>query len=98
MERRRHFGSHKGVKRHRPTPAGSISVVPASSSVWARSSGHKDELHLFLEAGLVSRVAALSLAEVALRAGFSDQSQFSRHFKRLVGVTPRQFEPSSRIA
>src|SRR5205823_9562155 len=33
----------------------------------------------------------LSLAEVAAHAGFSDQSQFSRHFKRLVGVTPRQF-------
>jgi AraC family transcriptional regulator len=33
----------------------------------------------------------LSLAEVAAQAGFSDQSQFSHHFKRLVGVTPRQF-------
>src|SRR5207247_8750389 len=32
--------------------------------------------------------AELSLAEVAARAGFSDQSQFSRHFKHLVGVTP----------
>jgi AraC family transcriptional regulator len=33
----------------------------------------------------------LVLGDVALRAGFSDQSQFSFHFKRLVGVTPRQF-------
>jgi AraC family transcriptional regulator len=33
----------------------------------------------------------LGLAEVALCAGFSDQSKFSFHFKRLVGVTPRQF-------
>jgi AraC family transcriptional regulator len=40
----------------------------------------------------------LSLAEVALHAGFSDQSQFSRHFKRLVGVTPGQFRTPSRIA
>jgi AraC family transcriptional regulator len=40
----------------------------------------------------------LSLAEVAAHAGFSDQSQFSRHFKRLVGVTPRQFRMSARIA
>jgi AraC-like DNA-binding protein len=31
------------------------------------------------------------LAEVALRAGFSDQSQFSFHFKRIVGITPGQF-------
>jgi AraC family transcriptional regulator len=40
----------------------------------------------------------LSLVEVAADAGFSDQSQFSRHFKRLVGVTPRQFRTSARIA
>jgi AraC family transcriptional regulator len=40
----------------------------------------------------------LSLAEVALRAGFSDQSQFCHHFKRLVGVTPGQFRTPSRIA
>jgi AraC family transcriptional regulator len=40
----------------------------------------------------------LSLAEVAARAGFSDQSQFSHHFKRLVGVTPGQFRRSARIA
>jgi AraC family transcriptional regulator len=39
----------------------------------------------------------LSLAEIAARVGFSDQSQFSHHFKRLVGVTPRQFRLSARI-
>jgi AraC family transcriptional regulator len=39
-----------------------------------------------------------SIAEVAARAGFSDQSQFSRHFKRLVGVTPGQFRTPARIA
>jgi len=38
-----------------------------------------------------------SLAEIAAEAGFSDQSQFSRHFKRLVGVTPGQFRMSARI-
>jgi AraC family transcriptional regulator len=40
----------------------------------------------------------LSLAEIAARVGFSDQSQFSHHFKRLVGVTPRQFRTSARTA
>jgi AraC family transcriptional regulator len=40
----------------------------------------------------------LSLAEVAACVGFSDQSQFSHHFKRLVGLTPRQFRLSARIA
>jgi AraC family transcriptional regulator len=232
---------YEGVKRQRPTPAGSITLVPAGSPVWARSSGHKDELHIFLQAGLVTRVAAeafdldsarltvppldaldlphlraamlavdaeltagsaggplaaeslanvlavhlirhvltpqspargrdgtlprgrlravveyveehlgaslsldqmaavarlstyhfarqfkaatglpphqyvlmrrveraqqllqgggdLSLADVAARAGFSDQSQFSRHFKRMVGVTPGQFQTPARIA
>src|SRR5262245_6899925 len=39
-----------------------------------------------------------SMAEVAASAGFSDQSQFSHHFKRLIGVTPGQFRRSARIA
>ena len=33
----------------------------------------------------------LSLAQIAIEVGFSDQSQLSRHFKRLVGVTPKRF-------
>jgi AraC family transcriptional regulator len=40
----------------------------------------------------------LSLAEIAVCAGFSDQSQFCRHFKRIVGVTPGQFRTPARIA
>jgi AraC family transcriptional regulator len=48
----------EGVKRHIPTPARSITLVPAGSPVRARSSGHKDELHIFLEADLLARVAA----------------------------------------
>jgi AraC family transcriptional regulator len=47
---------------------------------------------------LLQAGADLSLAEVAARAGFSDQSQFCRHFKRLVGVTPGRFRTPSRIA
>jgi AraC family transcriptional regulator len=39
----------------------------------------------------------VGLAEVALRAGFSDQSKFSFHFKQIVGVTPRQFRLSARF-
>jgi AraC family transcriptional regulator len=39
-----------------------------------------------------------SLAEVAADAGFSDQSQFGYHFKRLVGVTPGQFRTPARMA
>jgi AraC family transcriptional regulator len=40
----------------------------------------------------------LSLAEVAASAGFWDQSHFTHHFKRLVGVTPGQFRTPARIA
>jgi AraC family transcriptional regulator len=39
----------------------------------------------------------LALAQLAARAGFSDQSQFSHHFKRIVGVTPGQFRISARV-
>ncbi|AFZ32000.1 transcriptional regulator, AraC family [Gloeocapsa sp. PCC 7428] len=31
------------------------------------------------------------IAHVALQVGFASQSQFGRHFKRLTGVTPKQF-------
>jgi AraC family transcriptional regulator len=47
---------------------------------------------------LLQSSADLSLAEVAAHAGFSDQSQFCQHFKRLVGVTPGQFRTPARIA
>ena len=33
----------------------------------------------------------LSIADVALEVGFSNQSNFTKHFKRLVGVTPQKF-------
>jgi AraC family transcriptional regulator len=49
---------YDGVKRQVPPPPGSIMLVPAGSPVWGRSSGCKDELHIFLEAGVVKRVAA----------------------------------------
>jgi AraC family transcriptional regulator len=49
---------YEGVKRHRPPAASSVSLLPAGSPARVRSSGCKDELHLFLEPGLVSRVAA----------------------------------------
>jgi AraC family transcriptional regulator len=50
--------SYDGVKRHRPPPAGSISLMPAGSmSIW-RWTGHKSSLHVHLEPALVARVAA----------------------------------------
>lgn len=32
-----------------------------------------------------------SIATIALQVGFASQSQFGRHFKRITGVTPKQF-------
>jgi AraC family transcriptional regulator len=50
-----------------------------------------EQARQFLQAG-----TDLPLAEIALHAGFSNQSVFCLHFKRLVGVTPRQFRMSAR--
>jgi len=33
----------------------------------------------------------MTLAEIAVRAGFTDQSHFSRVFRRWTGLTPRQY-------
>src|SRR5262245_43991691 len=47
---------------------------------------------------LLERESDLSLVEFASRIGFSDQSQFTHHFQRVVGVTPGRFRTSARIA
>jgi AraC family transcriptional regulator len=49
---------YDGVERHTPLQAGSISVVPAGSPVYWRWGGPKDSLHVYLEPGLIERVAA----------------------------------------
>jgi AraC family transcriptional regulator len=49
---------YEGVKRHVPPPAGSIMLVPAGSAGRVRWSGCYDWLHIFLEPGVVERVAA----------------------------------------
>ncbi|RJQ48713.1 MAG: AraC family transcriptional regulator [Desulfobacteraceae bacterium] len=52
--------------------------------------------HAYLTQVRIGRAKAfirqgMSLSEVAVAAGFTDQSHFTRHFKRLVGVTPGKF-------
>jgi AraC-like DNA-binding protein len=40
----------------------------------------------------------LTISEVAVRTGFADQSHLTRHFKRLVGVTPGQYRQCGSVA
>ena len=41
-------------------------------------------------------LAGVGIADVSQRIGFSDQSHLTRHFKRLVGVTPGAFARAAR--
>lgn len=43
------------------------------------------------------RTRELTIAEVAKVVGFVDQSHFHRHFKRLVGITPKSFSQQTRL-
>lgn len=53
---------------------------------------HQFVIHVRIErAKRLISAGRLSLAQIALEVGFSDQSQLTRHFKRLVGVTPKRF-------
>jgi len=57
--------------------------------------------HAYLLGVKVEKAKALllrgtSLSEVALGAGFSDQSHFTRHFKRTTGHTPGQYACAAR--
>src|SRR5262245_45992268 len=49
---------YDGVKRHVPPPAGSIAVVPAGIPARYRWGGSMDTLNVYVEPGLVGRVAA----------------------------------------
>jgi transcriptional regulator GlxA family with amidase domain len=38
----------------------------------------------------------LSLSEIAYAVGFADQSHLTRHFRQMLGATPRQFRWAQR--
>ncbi len=70
--------------------------VSGTQVIRAFSAGTGMPPHSYLVSLRVERAKALlragtRLAGAALEVGFSDQSQFTRHFKRLTGVTPGRF-------
>jgi AraC-like DNA-binding protein len=57
--------------------------------------------HTYLEQVRVNRAReflrlGVSITDVAFSTGFSDQSHFSRHFKKMTGVTPGQYQKTAR--
>ncbi|HKG22561.1 MAG TPA: AraC family transcriptional regulator [Blastocatellia bacterium] len=57
--------------------------------------------HAFQTQVRISRAKTLllegwSISQVASRTGFADQSHLTRHFKRLVGITPGRYQQSSK--
>src|ERR1700756_4569835 len=56
----KHYGRSEGLKLEKPLPAGSISVVPAGSSVLCSHQGSADSLFIYLEPSIVERVATES--------------------------------------
>lgn len=52
---------------------------------------HQYVIHRRIESAKGLLVKRMAIAEVAYTMGFSHQSHFTRHFKRQVGVTPKQF-------
>ena len=70
--------------------------VSGTQVIRAFSAGTGMPPHSYLVSLRVERAKALlragtSAAATALHVGFSDQSQLTRHFKRLTGVTPGRF-------
>jgi AraC family transcriptional regulator len=41
---------------------------------------------------LRNRKGEMSIAEISLHCGFTDQAHLTRHFKRLIGCTPKQYQ------
>ena len=51
----------------------------------------------FESASTILRDTDSKIIEVAFSSGFTDQAHFSRAFRRISGVTPRQFREQARL-
>jgi AraC family transcriptional regulator len=64
------------------------------STLFKQSTGltpHQYVIHRRIERAKQLLLKGMSVAEVASHSGFSHQSHLNRHFKRLVGATPKAF-------
>jgi AraC-like DNA-binding protein len=67
--------------------------------VFCRETGlppHAYQVHLRVMRAKALLRKRVPIAQVATATGFVDQSHFSRHFRRIVGVTPGRFAPAQQ--
>ena len=57
---------------------------------------HKYRLQVQVERARSLLLQGMPLKQVAVETGFADQSHLTRHFKRLMRVTPGQYQPQDR--
>jgi len=69
-----------------------VYVAAASGGVWKTTDTGTTWKPIFDE------MEHLSIGDIALEAGFFDQSHFTRAFKRHTGLTPREYRQSFGIA
>jgi len=70
--------------------------VIRSFTQWVGMPPHAYLLGVKVEKAKALILRGTSLSEVAMSAGFSDQSHFTRHFKRTTGQTPGQYACAAR--
>jgi len=58
---------------------------------------HEYQMHVRIERAKWLLRSGRTLAQTAAEVGFADQSHLTRHFKRIVGITPGQFAPDRKI-
>ncbi len=75
-------------------PAASSPIAPPVAQVWSAHVHQHARLERAHRAQTLLR-AGTPLADAAARAGYADQPHLSREFRRVVGVSPRQFAGST---